>query len=118
MRACNRHFPGTDDDVSERMTRDIETDEAAMLEQLRALRAAEGASLESIGFLLGADPAQVSRYLKGSANIPLITYLRIARALGARCKITLEPADPLGEAGRSPLGELRIAAHKVRAQSR
>jgi transcriptional regulator with XRE-family HTH domain len=117
MRACNRHFPGTDDDASARMAREVENDEGAMLQQLRDLRQQQGASLESLGFLLGADPAQVSRYLKGTANVPLVTYLRIARALGRRCRITLEPAEA-GSAGAGPLGELRIAAHKVRASSR
>ena len=59
----------------------------------------------------GADPSQISRYLNGSSGVTLTNYLRIARALGFRCRIVLEPAD--AGADNTPLSDLRIASHKV-----
>ena len=68
-------------------------------------------SLEAIGFLLGADPSQISRYLNGSSSVTLTNYLRIARALGFRCRVVLEASDL--SPGNTPLSDMRIEPHKV-----
>ena len=64
------------------------------------------------GFLLGADPAQISRHLKGIRSTTLTNYLRIARALGYRCKIVLEKAGAT-PASKDILSDLKITPHKV-----
>ena len=53
-----------------------------MIDAISELRQKELSSLEAIGYLMGADPAQLSRYLKGTRSTTLTNYLRIARALG------------------------------------
>ena len=112
MRTRIRDFPGTDHETSERLAREVAQDEEAILNAILGLRQTDPMSLEAIGFLLGADPSQISRYLKGNSSITLTNYLRIARALGYRCRIVFEAAGA-GEAGKSPLSNLRIASHKV-----
>jgi hypothetical protein len=42
----------------------------------------------------------------------MTNYLRIARALGYRCRIVLEEADA-SQPGHQPLLDLRIQPHKV-----
>jgi hypothetical protein len=110
MKTCNRHFPGTELEISRQFQSDVAADEKAIVEAIAALRQKE--SLEAIGFLLGADPAQISRHLKGTRSTTLTNYIRIARALGYRCKIVLEKAEPSVGAG-DVLSELKIAPHKV-----
>lgn len=110
MKTCNRHFPGTDIETSRQLQSDVDVDEKAIVEAIAALRQKE--SLEAIGFLLGADPAQISRHLKGTRSTTLTNYLRIARALGYRCKIVLEKAESAPGSG-GILSDLRIAPHKV-----
>jgi transcriptional regulator with XRE-family HTH domain len=112
MRTCNRHFPGTDRVTSDRLASDVATDEKAIIDAISELRQKESASLEAIGFLLGADPGQLSRYLKGTCSTSMTNYLRIARALGYRCRIRLEKADESGTDGNL-LADLKISSHKV-----
>ena len=110
MRTCNRNFPGTELEISRQFEADVTADEKAIIEAIAALRQKE--SLEAIGFLLGADPAQISRHLKGTRSTTLTNYIRIARALGYRCKIVLEKAETSSGAG-DILSNLKIAPHKV-----
>ncbi len=65
-----------------------------------------------MGFLLGTGAGQISRYLNRSAGVTITNYLRIARALGYRCRIVLEKADA-SQPGHQPLSDLRIEPHKV-----
>lgn len=69
-------------------------------------------SLEAMGFLLGTGAGQISRYLNRSAGVTITNYLRIARALGYRCRIVLEKADG-SQPGHQPLSDLRLEPHKV-----
>ena len=112
MRTRTRDFPGADHATSERLALDVAQDEQAIIHEILELRRSHPISLEAIGFMLGTDPSQISRYLKGNSSITLTNYLRIARALGYRCRIVFEPADGEG-AGKAPLSDLRIAPHKV-----
>ena len=111
MRTRTRDFPGADRETNERLTLDVARDEEAIINEILELRRTNTISLEAIGFLLGADPSQVSRYLNGTSSVTLTNYLRIARALGYRCRIVLELAD-IGPRNTPPL-DLRIASHKV-----
>jgi len=111
MRTRTRDFPGADRETNERLTLDVARDEEAIINDILELRRTNPISLEAIGFLLGADPSQVSRYLNGTSSVTLTNYLRIARALGYRCRIVLELAD-IGPRNTPPL-DLRIASHKV-----
>lgn len=113
MRTCNRHFPGTDRETSDGYARDVAADEKAMIEAISGLRQQQSSSLEAIGYLMGADPAQLSRYLKGTRSTTLTNYLRIARALGYRTKLILEKAD-VTDASSQVLSDLKIAPHQVR----
>ena len=75
MRIGNRHFPGTDRETSEGYERDVATDEKAMIDRIAELRLTETSSLEAIGYLIGANPAQLSRYLKGIRGTTPTNYL-------------------------------------------
>jgi transcriptional regulator with XRE-family HTH domain len=112
MRTRTRDFPGTDSETSTRLAFEVAQDERAMVDEILALRRTNPMSLEAIGFLLGTDPGQISRYLRGNSSVTLTNYLRIARALGYRCRIVFEAAEG-GGADKAPLSELRIASHKV-----
>lgn len=112
MRTRNVNFPGVDRSTAQRFASDVADDETAVCAQLAALRVAERASLESIGFLLGSDPARISRYLKGASPTSLTNYIRIARALGYRSRLVLEKADPTSD-GAPDLARLRVPRHKV-----
>jgi hypothetical protein len=112
MRTRTRDFPGTDQETSRRLALDVARDEEACINEILELRRTNPMSLEAIGFLLGTDPSQISRYLKGNSSVTLTNYLRIARALGYRCRIVFEATDA-GRAGDAPLADLRIASHKV-----
>lgn len=111
MRTRTRDFPGADQETSERLASEVACDEKAIIGEVLELRRHNPMSLEQIGFLLGADPSQISRYLNGASGVTLTNYLRIARALGFRCRIVLDPAD--AGTGNAPVPELRIASHKV-----
>lgn len=111
MRTCNRNFPGTDQATSDRYAREVAEDEAAFVAAIREARQEKSASLEAIAFLLGAEAAQLSRHLKGASSTGLTNYLRIARALGYRCRIVLEKADEGAHA--DPLTEMKIVPPKV-----
>src|SRR5664279_3505393 len=111
MRTRTRDFPGADRETNERLTLDVARDEEAIINEILELRRTNPISLEAIGFLLGADPSQISRYLNGTSGVTLTNYLRIARALGFRCRIILEPADAGPD--NTALSNLRIASHKV-----
>jgi hypothetical protein len=112
MRSCNRSFPGAAPDVSDQFAMDVATDERAIVDAIAALRR-EASSIEAIGYLLGTDPAQISRHLSGVSSTTLTNYIRIARALGYRSKIVLERAET------DVLTDLTIGSHKVhRAASR
>ena len=110
MRTCNRHFPGADRETSQQLENDVAADEIAIIEAIASLRQKQ--SLESIGFLLGADPAQLSRHLKGTRSTTLTNYIRIARALGYRCKVVLEKAETATAPNRG-LPDLSLGPHKV-----
>lgn len=111
MRTCNRNFPGADPEVSDQFALEVAADEKAIVDAIAALRG-EASSLEAIGYLLGTDPAQISRHLKGVSSTTLTNYLRIARAFGYRCKIILERAKTTGIA-QDVLTDLRVGSHKV-----
>jgi hypothetical protein len=107
-----RDFPGTDEQTNERLATDVARDEEAMIGAIAELRRSSAASNEAIGFLLGTGPGQISRYLNGAAGVTLTNYIRIARALGYRCKMVLEKAEPPAR-GAAPLSELKLVSHKV-----
>lgn len=111
MRTRTRDFPGADRETNERFTQDVARDEEAIINGILELRRRNPISLEALGFLLGTDPSQVSRYLNGTSSVTLTNYIRIARALGYRCRMTLERADT-GPPDTPPL-DLSIASHKV-----
>ncbi len=113
MKTCKRDFPGVDRATSNQLALDVKTDEQAIIEKIAELRRQSAVSLKAMGYLMGSDPAQISRYLKGTCSTTLKNYLRIARALGYRCKVILEKADTAG-VDVNPLTELKLAAHKVR----
>jgi hypothetical protein len=106
MRTCSRNFPGADPEVGDQFALDVAADETAIVDAIAALRG-EDSSFEAIGYLLGTTPAQVSRHLRGASSTSLTNYIRIARALGYRCKIVLERAET------GALEELRVGAHPV-----
>jgi transcriptional regulator with XRE-family HTH domain len=112
MRTRTRNFPGTDHKTSEQLALDVARDEEAIINAMLEIRRTNPMSLEAIAFLLGTDPSQISRYLKGNSSVTLTNYLRIARALGYRCRIVLEVADTAGS-GDAALSDLKIASHKV-----
>jgi transcriptional regulator with XRE-family HTH domain len=112
MRTRTRDFPGTDHETSERLALEVARDEEAIINAILELRQTNPMSLEAIAFLLGTDPSQISRYLKGNSSVTLTNYLRIARALGHRCRIVLEAADTAGSRNAA-LADLRITSHKV-----
>ena len=111
MRTRTRDFPGADRETNERLTLDVARDEEGIIAEILELRRTNPISLEAIGFLLGADPSQISRYLNGTSSVTLTNYIRIARALGYRCRMVLELAD-IGPRNTPPL-DLRIVSHKV-----
>ena len=94
------------------MALDVAQDEEAIIHSVMELRRTSPMSLEAMGFLLGTGAGQISRYLNRSAGVTLTNYLRIARALGYRCRIVLEKADG-SQPGHQPLSDLRIEPHKV-----
>ena len=113
MRTCNHNFPGADRETSDSFARDVAIDEKAMIDAISDLRQKEASSLEAIGYLMGSDPAQLSRYLKGTRSTTLTNYIRIARALGYRSRLVLEKADG-GGTSVHVLSDLKIILHKVR----
>ena len=113
MKSCKRDFPGVDRKTSNQLALDVKTDEQTIIEQIAEIRRQSAVSLEAIGYLLGSDPAQISRYLKGACSTTLTNYLRIARALGYRCRVILEKSDNAG-VDANILAELKLVAHKVR----
>ena len=94
------------------MALDVAQDEEAIIESVLELRRSNPMSLEAMGFLLGTGAGQISRYLNRSAGVTITNYVRIARALGYRCRIVLEKADA-SQPGNQPLSDLRIEPHKV-----
>ena len=112
MRTRARDFPGTDRETNERLALEVARDEEAFINAILELRRTNTMSLEAIGFLLGTDPSQISRYLKGNSSVTVTNYLRLARALGYRCRVVLEAVDD-AESGHKALSDLKIASHKV-----
>lgn len=105
MRA--KDFPGTDRRTNDQLLNEITADEKAIVAAIRSLREKEAVSLEEIGFLLGVGAGQISRYLSGSCGTTLTNYLRIARALGYRCRLVFERLDEAGPDSR-PASDERI----------
>ncbi len=89
----HRNFPGTDRRTSERYASDVDADENDIIAAIRALRETEGQSLEALGFLLGLEPAQLSRHLNCTRATSLKNFLRTARALGYRCRMVFTKAE-------------------------
>src|ERR1700741_4807348 len=87
MRSCNRNFPGAAPEVGDQFALDVAADEKAIVDAIAALRGG-ASSLEAIGYLLGTDPVQISRHLRGVSSTTLTNYIRIAWALGYRCKMS------------------------------
>jgi transcriptional regulator with XRE-family HTH domain len=122
MRA--KGFPGTDPLTNDRMMNEITADQSAIVAAISALREKEAASLEEIGFLLGIGPGSVSQYLSGVSGTSLTNYLRIARALGYRCRLVLEKVDtpsdaspPVSRQKILPPRELELARARQRTGS-
>jgi transcriptional regulator with XRE-family HTH domain len=112
MRSCSQDFPGVDSETSDRFAREVASDEEAIIGVVRDVREQESVSLEEIGFLLGIGPSQLSRYLKRTCPISLTNYVRIARALGYRCRVVLERAETHA-ADSDHLANVKISRHKV-----
>ncbi|MBR2800969.1 MAG: helix-turn-helix domain-containing protein [Erysipelotrichaceae bacterium] len=62
-------------------------------EQVQALRAEKDLSQKELALLTGIDQSDISRIERGTANLSLKTLQRLAEALGAEVKITLEKAE-------------------------
>lgn len=114
MRVGNRkqNFTGTDRGTSDRLASEVAADEQTIVAAIRELRENEGVSLEALGFFLGTEAAQLSRHLKGTCGTSLTNYLRIARALGYRCRIVLDKAEPVGSDTKT-VSNLKFSSHKV-----
>jgi transcriptional regulator with XRE-family HTH domain len=112
MRTRIRDFPGTDRETNDRLALEVARDEEAFINAMLELRRKNTMSLEAIGFLLGADPSQISRYLKGRSSVTVTNYLRLARALGYRCQIVFKAVDDAGS-GNQALSDLKLVPHKV-----
>ena len=112
MRTRTRDFPGTDHETSQRLALDVADDEKLIINEILERRQENPMSLEVIGFY-ALEPIQpyFPLILNGTSGVTLTNYLRIARALGFRCRIVLEPAGP--GPGTTSLSDLRIAPHKV-----
>jgi transcriptional regulator with XRE-family HTH domain len=110
MRA--KDIPGTDRRTNDQLLNDIAADEKAIVTALRSLREQEAVSLEEIGFVLGVGAGQISRYLNGSCGTTLKNYLRIARALGYRCRVVFERQEDDDTAPQAT-SEQKISPHKV-----
>ena len=111
MRTRTRDFPGTDPETNRRLTEDVERDEATIINGLIEIRRKNQISFEVIGFLLGSDASLISRNLRGS-GVTLTNFLRIARALGYRCRVSFEKADET-ELDTGAIRNLEITSHKV-----
>jgi len=98
----NQNFQGTDEATNLRFKSDVAADEETIVAAINALGKTEGQSLEALGFLLGVEPAQLSRHLNGSRGTSLNNYLRTARALGYRSRMVFERVDA---APRSKINE-------------
>lgn len=111
MRA--KDFPGTDGQTNRQFVKDIHDDERAIIDAIHSVRKEQAVSLEEIGFILGVEASQISRYLTGNCDASLTNYLRITRALGYRFRVTLEKA---AETDRVPesFPDLKITRHPVR----
>lgn len=110
MKTRLRKFPGTDAHAGAKMSLDVDADEQAALNNLAKLRQNKAITLETIGFMLGTAGNHISRYFNRTASITLSNYMRIARSLGYRCKITFEPVDEKGEVS---LSDLNNVSHRV-----
>jgi hypothetical protein len=93
MRTCKRDFPGADHDTSERLAVEVDADERAIVTALGTLREDASISLEAVGYLMGTNPAQLSRYLKGTTprhsqttSAPRITVLHILSSVNRRSR--------------------------------
>ena len=85
MRTRIRDFPGTDRETNDRLALEVTRDEEAFINAMLELRRKNTMSLEAIGFLLGTDPSQISRYLKGHSSVT-ITELP---SIGPRARLPL-----------------------------
>ena len=112
MRTRTRDFPGADPETNHRLTEDVERDEATIINGLIEIRRENQISFEVIGFLLGSDASLISRNLRGN-GVTLTNFLRIARALGYRCRVSFEKADET-ELDAVAISNLQITSHKVR----
>lgn len=105
MRA--KDFPGTDPLTNDRMMSEIAADQKAIVAGISSLREKESASLEEVGFLLGIGSGSISQYLSGACGTSLTNYLRIARALGYRCRMVFERVDSPSDSS-SPASDQKI----------
>jgi transcriptional regulator with XRE-family HTH domain len=110
-----RDFPGIDAEKNATMAREVEEDESSIVEALSRLRRENAISLETLAYVLGTSGGHVSKYLTRGASISLINYLRIARALGYRCRIKFEKVD---EGGAASLNKVAYRHMDVRRSNR
>lgn len=109
-RLSHKSFPGVDDETAERFASDVSVQEKQFIDALRVARAAESVSLEELGFLVGISSGQLSRYLSGESALTISTYLRIARSLGYRPRVSWEKILDPAEAA---LPNMKVLPHKV-----
>lgn len=103
-------FPGLDSETAERFTTDVAAQEKQFIDAVRDARANENISLEELGFLIGIASGQLSRHLGGECALTINNYLRIARALGYRPRVTWEKISDPADAS---LPNMKILPHKV-----
>ncbi len=103
-----RDFPGLNAQTNATMLRDVEDDEAALIDALSRLRHENKISLETLAYVLGTAGGHISRYLKQGTNMSLVNYLRISRALGYRCRIHFEKVDDEGVRSLNKVAHRRL----------
>ncbi len=109
-----RDFPGADAEINASMSRDVEQDVTALLEVLSGPRTKNRVSLEALGYVLGTSGGHISKYLRCGFGISLLNYLRIARALGYRCRVHFERVDDGGVAWLNKVSHSRLDAGRPR----
>jgi transcriptional regulator with XRE-family HTH domain len=76
-----------------------------ILEKLQTTFRTRGMRQDEIGARIGKDPATISRALRGRRDMNLRTMHDLARGMGCRLHVELEPLDTLRHKNRQPLRE-------------